>query len=202
MNRDAADAFFKILELSDQLMGSDGCPWDREQTLVSMRESVLEEACEVIEAIDEGDDGHLVEELGDLLYNVIFFCKMAEKERRFETKDPIETMHDKLVYRHPHVFGETQIESAEAVKEQWERLKAAKREKLTDGLPKGMPALLRAYKTAGKIKPSEHQETTAFANEEELGELLWEMVLQARKLGLNPEMALRSQLVKIDSSEI
>ena len=202
MNKDAADAFFKLLELSDQLMGPEGCPWDREQSLVSMRESVLEEACEVIEAIDEEDDGHLVEELGDLLYNVIFFCKMAEKESRFETKDPIETMHDKLVYRHPHVFGETQIESAEAVQEQWERLKAAKREKLTDGLPKGMPALLRAYKMAGKIKPSEYQVTSAFANEEELGELLWEMVLQAKKLSLNPEMALRSQLVKIDSSEI
>ena len=182
-------------------MGPGGCPWDREQTLVSMRESILEEACEVIEAIDEGSDIDLIEELGDLLYNVIFFCKLGEIEGRFTTQEAIGRICDKLTLRHPHVFGENKLADSAAVMEQWEKIKKEEkshRKSLLDGIPKGLPALSRAYKIAGKMDKAEFditEDQKLFTSEEELGELLWELVRQARHRKINPEMALRKEMV-------
>ncbi len=112
-----------LLETLETLMGPDGCPWDQKQTFESLRSSVIEEAQEVVEAVNKKDDTNLQEELGDLLFNVLFFCKIAEKESRFTTQDVIKTLHDKLIRRHPHVFGDTKIETMEELKEQWERIK-------------------------------------------------------------------------------
>jgi tetrapyrrole methylase family protein/MazG family protein len=200
-NQTAAVAFERLLALVDQLLGPEGCPWDREQTLISMRESILEEACEVIEAIDEGSDADLIEELGDLLYNVVFFCKLAEKEKRFSTELPIERIREKLIGRHPHVFSDKKIADVEGVISQYEQIKKKEkshRESLLDGIPKGMPALARAYKIAGKMKKANFdriEEESLFHSEEELGELLWEVIRQARQMQLNPEMALRKEMV-------
>lgn len=195
--------FKKLLDVLDQLMGPNGCTWDREQTLISMRSSVLEEACEVIEAIDEGDDNNLIEELGDLLYNVLFFCKLAEKEKKFSTEEVIRTISEKLVARHPHVFGERTHLDSEAVLEQWERIKKEEkkhRESLLDGIPKGLPALSRGFKMAKKMsKKNMEQESTnqpSFQNEEELGKLLWQIVREAKKKDLHPEHALRKELLE------
>ena len=182
-------------------MGPDGCPWDREQTLVSMRESILEEACEVIEAIDEGSDMDLIEELGDLLYNIIFFCKLGEREGRFSTQEAIGRICDKLTLRHPHVFGDNKLADSGAVMDQWEKIKKEEkshRKSLLDGIPKGLPALSRAYKIAGKMDRAGYDVTEdqkLFTSEEELGELLWELVRQARHRKINPEMALRKEMV-------
>lgn len=202
-NKSAAVEFEKLLETSDRLLAPDGCPWDREQTLVSMRDSVLEEACEVIEAIDEGSDVDLMEELGDLLYNMVFFCKLAEKENRFKIVDPIKMIREKLISRHPHVFGEVKLENSDAVIQQWEAIKKKEkshRESLMDGIPKGLPALARGYKVAGKIEKVQprkpHEDPLVFESEEELGELLWEIVLQSRHKKLNPEMALRKHILQ------
>ncbi|MCH9627194.1 MAG: Nucleoside triphosphate pyrophosphohydrolase [Chlamydiales bacterium] len=200
-NNTAQEEFKKLLNIADTLLGPEGCPWDREQTVVSMRESVLEEACEVIEAIDEGSDTDLIEELGDLLYNVIFFCKLAEKEERFKTQDPVRSICEKLVSRHPHVFSDTKLGSMEAVVEQWERLKKeekTERESLMDGIPKGMPALARAYKIAGKMERADYDfyvEDELFESEEDLGKLLWLVVRQARQQEINPETALRKEML-------
>jgi tetrapyrrole methylase family protein/MazG family protein len=200
-NAKGAEVFERLLNVCDQLLSPEGCPWDREQTLVSMRESVLEEACEVIEAIDEGSDLDLIEELGDLLYNVIFFCKLAEKEGRFKTQDPILNMVNKIITRHPHVFGDTKINDVEGVISQWERIKKEEksdRESLMDGIPKGMPALARAYKISGKMIKSRFSVTVEeplFKDEKELGALLWKIVSQARKSKINPEMALRKEML-------
>jgi len=200
-NKNACEAFRQLLETSDTLLSPDGCPWDREQTLVSMRESVLEEACEVIEAIDEGTDTDLIEELGDLLYNVVFFCKLAEREGRFAAEAPISHIQKKLVARHPHVFSEKKIMNVEHVVSQWDQIKKEEkshRESLLDGIPKGLPALARAYKIAGKMEKAHYDVDEAevfFHDEEELGQLLWEVIKQARKRKINPEMALRKEMV-------
>ncbi len=196
------DEFRKLLLVAEQLMGPEGCPWDREQTLVSMRSSVLEEACEVIEAIDEDDNKNLIEELGDLLYNVIFFCKLGEKEKRFSMQQVIASIREKLIARHPHVFGEKTLSGSAEVLEQWERLKKEEkkhRESLLDGIPKGLPALARAYKMVKKMAkmsvPIEEESLPAFETEEELGQLLWAIVRKAKKRELQPEHALRKELV-------
>jgi tetrapyrrole methylase family protein/MazG family protein len=200
-NREAEEEFKKLLSVTDELLGPEGCPWDREQTVVSMRESVLEEACEVIEAIDEGDNALLVEELGDLLYNVLFFCKLAEKEGRFLTVDAIRSIREKLIARHPHVFGGKKLENMDAIIEQWERIKKeekSERESLMDGIPKGLPALARAYKIAKKMEKADYDfqtEEELFESEEELGKLLWIVVRQARQQEINPEMALRKEML-------
>lgn len=200
-NMNALAEFEALLVTVDTLLGPEGCPWDREQTLVSMRESVLEEACEVIEAIDEGKDSELIEELGDLLYNVLFFSKLAEKEERFEIAAPIRAIREKLIGRHPHVFEGKKLANKEAIVEQWEEIKKKEkpeRESLMDGIPKGLPALARGYKVAKKMEQVQYalsEEEVLFESEEELGELLWIVVRQARKEGLNPELALRKEMV-------
>jgi MazG family protein len=200
-NQRAVDFFERLLDLSDLLLSPSGCPWDREQTLFSMRESILEEACEVIEAIDEENDSDLVEELGDLLYNIIFFCKLGENEKRFTTEDALRGICDKLIMRHPHVFGDHKLSSSEAVIEQYEQIKKIEkshRTSLLDGIPKGLPALSRAYKIAGKMDKAQFdssEDHKLFHSEEELGELLWELVRQARHRKINPEMALRKQML-------
>lgn len=204
-NSEAVDEYKKLLEICDQLLGPEGCAWDREQTVVSMRESVLEEACEVIEAIDIGSDQDLIEELGDLLYNVIFFCKLAEKEKRFVTKEPIERIREKLIFRHPHVFGEKKLKTAESIIEQWEEIKKKEkphRESLLDGIPIGLPALARAYKICDKMKKMNVVETglnDLFESEEELGDLIWRITIAAREKKINPETALRKTLAHKES---
>lgn len=200
-NSQVAEEFKKLLDVADTLLGPKGCPWDKEQTLVSMRESILEEACEVIEAIDEGSTANLIEELGDLLFNVIFFSKLGEKENLFSSVDPVKRIREKLIYRHPHVFGEKTVGDANEALIQWEQIKKEEmshRESLMDGIPKGLPALSRAYKVAGKMEKTDYapyEEGVHFESEEELGELLWEIVQQARKLKINPETALRREMV-------
>ncbi|MCC5833005.1 MAG: MazG family protein [Chlamydiales bacterium] len=200
-NQEAVDEFKKLISVTDELLGPEGCAWDKEQTVVSMRESVLEEACEVIEAIDEGDDASLIEELGDLLYNVLFFCKLAEKEKRFHTVDVVRGICKKLISRHPHVFGGKKLENMDAIVEQWERIKKEEkshRESLMDGIPKGLPALARAYKIAKKMERADYDfqaEEELFESEEELGKLLWIVVRQARRQEINPELALRKEMV-------
>ena len=123
--------FSEILEILDRLMGPGGCPWDAKQTFESLRESVVEEAQEVVEAVDEGDDAHLCEELGDLLFNVVFYCKIAEKEGRFTTINVLDGLRDKLIRRHPHVFGDAVIENEEELRAQWDRINAEERAKKT-----------------------------------------------------------------------
>lgn len=196
MNKAAIDEFEELLKVADILLGPEGCPWDREQTVVSIREAVLEEACEVIEAIDEGSNEDLIEELGDLLYIVLFFCKLAQQEKRFELDAPIRSIREKLINRHPHVFGDVKGLDTEGVVQQWEEIKKVEkshRESVLDGIPVGLPALARAYKVAGKMKCTEEHDL--FETEEELGALLWKIVCQARARKLNPEMALRKEMV-------
>ena len=190
--------FQHLLEVLEALLGPGGCPWDREQTLATMRASVLEEVHEVIEAIDLDDDKKLVEELGDLLFNVAFFCKLGEKEGRFDVASVLEGVTEKLIRRHPHVFGEAEVADMDAVLEQWEAIKSEEKgqvESALDGIPKTLPTLARAQKIVKRIDKSRFDngaagQTQRFSNEEELGEALLALVRSARASGFDAEMAL------------
>lgn len=147
-----ARAFTRLVEIVARLRAPDGCPWDREQTFSSIKPHTLEEVHEVIEAIDAGDDEGLIEELGDLLLQVILYAQIAADEERFDLVPVLEGIADKLVRRHPHVFGDGEAKSAEHAIRNWERLKhkEKKRDSLLGGVPETLPALARASRISEK----------------------------------------------------
>lgn len=198
-----SDEVQKLIEIIEKLMGPEGCPWDREQTIHSIKGCLLEEAYELVEAIESGNDHHLTEELGDVLYNVMFFCALGEKERRFSGKEVVRKIREKLIERHPWVFGDLKVTNAQDAVNQWDRIKFAKRESLLDGIPKAMPALAKGAKMAGKMKksgfPIENRAPLSFESEKELGETLWGIVSAAKEKGLDPEHALRGHLHALES---
>ena len=138
-----------------RLRAPGGCPWDREQTHKSIKHNVIEEAYEVLDAIETGDDADLREELGDLLLQVVFHAQMAKEKKRFDFEDVARAIADKLVSRHPHVFGARKLRTADQVLDQWHKLKRAekklKRPSITDGVPRHLPALMRAQEVQKKV---------------------------------------------------
>ena len=159
------------------LRGPDGCAWDRVQTHGSLRPFLLEEASETLEALDEGDASRLCEELGDLLLEVLLHVQIAEEEGEFGLEDVIHSITEKLVRRHPHVFGEATAETPEAVVEQWEELKRKERsgQSALAGIPGTLPALARAQSMQARLSRAgfawQRVEQAGEALEEELGEL-------------------------------
>lgn len=148
------EEFRELIKIADTLNSPEGCPWDIEQNFETLRPYILEEAHEVLEAIDSGNDDEIIEELGDLFYTVVFYAKVAEREERFSMKHIINTLKEKLIRRHPHVFGETKAESMDDVIRNWEAIKKeekSSRKSALDGIPKSLPSLLRAYKMLRKM---------------------------------------------------
>jgi MazG family protein len=151
--------FLELVALVDRLRGSDGCPWDREQTFESIKPMILEEAYEVLEALDSGDRNAFCTELGDLLFQVVFLAQMAESEGSFHIDDVVQKIVAKMVRRHPHVFGDAKAASSDEVLKNWEIIKSRERAEtqredvpvpsVLDGLP-AMSSLLTANKLAGK----------------------------------------------------
>lgn len=143
----------KLLDLVARLRAPDGCPWDREQGLPDVRAYLLEEAHETAGAIDSGDWGELAEELGDLLFQVAFIGRLAEEAGAFSLSQVVDGVHQKMVSRHPHVFGDEVLADAEAVRQAWERRKLQEepgRASLLSGVPGSLPALLGAYRLTQK----------------------------------------------------
>ena len=214
----------KLRDLMARLRGDGGCPWDREQTLPSLVPFIIEEAYEVVSAIDSKDPAHIKEELGDLLFQIIFSSRIMEEAGKFDLADVIDASHEKMVRRHPHVFGEAKAETSEEVLKHWaeikkEEKKAAKPEGYLSGIPEEMPALLRAHKVSQKaskvgfdwkeveevlVKLEEEldefkegvRKQNAEGMEEELGDLLFTIVNVSRFLEVNPEGALRKRIGK------
>lgn len=156
----AGQTFPRLVELMQRLLAPDGCPWDREQSLSTLRKYVLEEACEVVDAIDGGDRQELKGELGDLMLQVVFQAELARAEGAFGPDDVVKAICDKLVHRHPHVFGDEKIDTADEVLKNWERIKAAEntgrkagdRDKgVLGGVPRSLPALTRAQRIGEKV---------------------------------------------------
>ncbi len=214
----------RLLEIMAQLRNPEGgCPWDVEQDFQSIAPHTLEEAYEVVDAIYEGDMNNLREELGDLLLQVVFHAQMAREENLFDFDDVAQAINDKLIRRHPHVFGNADIKTAEAQTEAWEQIKAEERAakgqpenptSLLDDVPQALPALTRAAKLQkraakvgfdwpdiapvfGKIdeEMGELKEAISAGDTEnirnEMGDVLFACANLARKLGVDPEDALR-----------
>jgi len=143
----AAQAMDRLIEIMARLRAPDGCAWDREQTPVTLKTQMLEECYEVIEAIDSESPGHLTEELGDLLLHIVFQAQIAREEGNFTFADVANGIVDKLIRRHPHVFGEVKTNDPAVIVAQWHELKKAEkpeRESALDGVPRALPALMRA----------------------------------------------------------
>jgi len=144
--------FNSLIEIMSRLRGPNGCPWDREQTHRSLKPYLIEEAYEVIDAIDRNDLKHLKEELGDLLLQVVFHTQIASESGEFDIDQVLEGIVHKLVRRHPHVFEELELSSAQEVIEHWEKIKAGEKNKLSrlEGVPASLPALLYALQIQTK----------------------------------------------------
>ncbi len=147
----------KLEEIMDRLRAPDGCPWDREQTLESLKPMVIEETYEVLEAVDKKNIENLKEELGDLLLQIVFYSHIAKENGWFTLDDVIEKISEKLIRRHPHVFGEEKITSSEKVLKQWEEIKSKekkeeKRNSILDGLPDALPSVYEALQISERVK--------------------------------------------------
>lgn len=139
----------ELIAVVARLRAPDGCPWDKEQTHQSLRPNMLEEAYEAVDAIDENNMPHLKEELGDVLLQVLLHSQIASEDGDFDIDDVAKELKDKLIHRHPHVFGNTKVKSSEEVKKNWDILKAeekTERKSIMDGLSKSLPALMNAQK--------------------------------------------------------
>ncbi|MFB3903650.1 MAG: nucleoside triphosphate pyrophosphohydrolase [Acidobacteriota bacterium] len=156
---DKNNYFRRLLELMDVLRSPDGCPWDREQTRETLKPMLIEESYEVLEALDSQDPSELCEELGDLLFQVVFHCRIAKERGEFDADDVCRRVYEKMVRRHPHVFGNATYQDAQELLKHWEDIKAAEqaeagrtkeKKSLLDGIPPGLPALYAGYQISAK----------------------------------------------------
>lgn len=205
-------AFKELYEIIDRLLGPQGCEWDRVQTLKSMRSALVEEVYELIEAINSKQSAHIEEELGDLLLNAIFLCKLAEKESHTSFHQVAKKLSEKLVRRHPHVFGTSDVSGVDSILDQWEKIKLTEsgnsgRTSVFDGIPKGLPSLARAQKMAKKLQKQKlNIEDYIEVNSESksdpelhLGATLLHTVVQAQAQKNDAEQSLTAILDKIQS---
>jgi XTP/dITP diphosphohydrolase len=193
-----------LIAVMARLRGEDGCAWDREQTHESLLKYLIEESHEFIDAVESGDRTHMIEELGDVLYQVLFHADLgaADPDSPFTIEDVARVARDKMVGRHPHVFGDVTADTADEVVANWEKWKAAEKPERTsafEGLPKGLPALALADKVIGKLdeSPTTSELVTEATTEDDLGDLLVAIVSAARANGLDAERALRSAVRRV-----
>lgn len=208
----AIEQFQRLLTIMDELR--EQCPWDREQTWESIRHLSIEEIYELSDAILKGDNDEIKKELGDILLHIVFYSKIAEEKNLFSITQVIDSLCEKLIRRHPHIYGDVKAEDSETVKQNWEQIKLKEKGNVTksvlNGLPKSMPSIVKSYrmqeKAAGvgfdwntadecfvKVKEELHEFETAKTSsekEEEFGDLLFALINFARKSGINPDDAL------------
>jgi MazG family protein len=207
------DAFSTLVDIIARLRAPDGCPWDKQQTHLSLKPNLLEECYEALEAIDEGDDRRLCEELGDILMQIALHSQIGQEDGQFSVEDVLRGINTKLIRRHPHVFGTTKVSSSQDVIRNWEAIKQEEKgtDSVLDGLPKGMPAL--AYSQAmqrraarvgfdwkeiegviDKLGEEVEELRKSTSHEErvrEFGDVLFALVNVARRLDVESEEALQ-----------
>ena len=207
-------AFNRLLDILDELR--EKCPWDRVQTNASLRANTIEETYELSEAILNNNPDEIKKELGDLLLHIIFYAKIGEEKNSFDIGDVCNAISDKLVFRHPHVFGDTQADSPKMVEQSWEQIKMKEKDgnkTILDGVPASLPSLVKAYRIQDKARNSgfdwnERRDVWDKVNEEmdelkveiermdeermegEFGDLLFSIVNAARLYNVNPDNAL------------
>lgn len=212
---DTGKKFEELVSIMTRLRGPDGCPWDREQSYKDIAAHTLEETHEVLDAIDREDYKDLCEELGDLLLQVIFYSQIATEEGRFSVDDVIDGITKKIIHRHPHVFGDTKVTGSGDVLKHWEELKRAEgKDSVIEGVPKSLPALLKAFRLGektsrvgfdwesdegilAKVEEEAHELHEAKVSNDsagidhEYGDLLFTLANLGRFLKIDPEGALR-----------
>ncbi len=218
------ESLAQLVELMETLLGPNGCPWDREQTLESLRQYVIEEAHEVVDAIDGGEPEMLREELGDLLLQVVFQAALTERQGWFDIDGVVDGISEKLIRRHPWVFGDEEVDDASGAINSWEAIKAKEKKErgALGGVPVSLPGLLRAVRIGEKAsavgydwpdaggprakideelaeldEAAENGDLAAL--EHELGDLLFALATYGRKQGLDPEAAIRASLNRFSS---
>lgn len=212
-----------LVELMATLRGEHGCPWDKQQTKVSIKPYIIEEAYEVAEAVDEQDPRKMQEELGDLLFEIVFYAQLLSEEDDINIYDIMKMIYTKMVRRHPHVFGDTTVKDADEVLVNWEQIKQeekkAERDSVLEGVPKNLPSLLRAHRIQSrasdvgfrwenfhqileKLDEEFYELRHAYKEgdieqiEDEFGDVLFVMVSIARFLKINPDDALQKAIKK------
>lgn len=207
--------FGKLLEIMNTLR--EKCPWDKEQTIESLRTLTIEETYELADAITENNLDEVKKELGDLLLHIVFYAKIGEEKKAFNISDVIENLNEKLIFRHPHIFGDVDVASAKEVEENWEQLKLKEKngnKSVLEGVPKSLPALIKAYRIQDKVRGvgfdwDEREQVWDKVEEEidelkvelksnpsspeaelEFGDLFFSLINAARLYGINPENAL------------
>ena len=216
--------FSKLVQLMERLRREGGCPWDRKQTIETLKPYLIEETYELVDAIESKEPGQIREELGDLLFQVVFLTRICQDNGWFGIDEVIEQVHRKMVRRHPHVFGESSAETAEEVLVNWNKIKAMEkagkgRKSVTDDIPQKLPALRRAFRLQRKVamvgfdwtriedvlaKVDEELgelrqgigEQNQDSIEEEIGDLLFSVVNTARFLHIDAENALNKTIAK------
>ncbi|MBS4055872.1 MAG: nucleoside triphosphate pyrophosphohydrolase [Bacteroidales bacterium] len=211
--KDKLASFGRLLQIMDELRA--GCPWDKEQTFESLRHLTIEETYELSDAILEKDTQEIKKELGDLMLHLVFYAKIASETQDFDIKDVIDSICDKLVIRHPHIYGDVKVNDQEEVKSNWEKIKLKEGKKsVLEGVPVSLPALLKAYRMQEKaggvgfewqkqedvwekvkeemveLSAEVKQDAPTERLEDEFGDLLFALVNYARYIGVNPEDAL------------
>jgi tetrapyrrole methylase family protein / MazG family protein len=206
--------FNKLVEIIARLRGPDGCPWDKKQTHGSLRESLLEESYEVLEALDEEDTGKLRQELGDLMLQIVLHAQISSDNGEFNLADVLKDINTKLIRRHPHIFGQTKVSSAEDVAHNWEAIKKEERHpeaSILESVPRQMPALAYSQdiqrrvaqigfdweniegvieKLVEEVNELNHTENLE-QRIDEFGDILFTLVNVARRMGVDPETSLR-----------
>ncbi len=214
--------FQRLLDIMDTLR--EQCPWDKVQTNESLRNLTIEETYELADALLENDTNEIKEEIGDLLLHMVFYCKIADEKGQFTIGDALETVNEKLIRRHPHIYGEVMVNGEDDVKRNWEQIKKAEGKKsILSGVPNSLPAMIKAYRMQDKTKQvgfewenkeqvwekieEEMQELKEVINEgndqkrieEEFGDVLFSLVNYARYLNVDPESALEKVNKKFKS---
>ena len=202
-NAEKRSPIFDLLEVMAKLRSPKGCPWDREQDHKTLRFHAVEEVYELIDAIEAGDDHEMLEELGDLLLQVVFHCQLARERGAFDFDQVARHIVEKLIRRHPHVFGDSEARTVDAVWTQWEQIKKAEkkgtkheRPSSLDGIPKHLPALMRAEKLVKKARKAKLLEKLSAKqqNKTALARQLFDLAACAQQKGWSAEELLRAEI--------
>ena len=212
------EAFSKLLDIMDDLR--EKCPWDKKQDLQSLRHLTLEEVYELSDALLVEDLPEIKKELGDVLLHLVFYAKIGSEKGSFDIADVINSLNEKLIFRHPHIYGDVEVKDEEEVKQNWEKLKLKEGNKsVLSGVSKGTPSLVKAFRIQEKVKgigfefenaedawkkvdeelAEFHAETDSEKKEQELGDVFFSLINYARISGLNPDSALEKTNLKFIS---
>ena len=210
--KNKAKAFLRLVEIMDRLR--EECPWDKKQTIDSLRYLTIEEMYELSDAILDKNMDEIKKELGDLMLHIVFYSRIASEKKHFDITDVLNSISDKLIHRHPHIYGDVVAKDVKQVKENWEKLKLKEgKNSVLEGVPKSLPAIVKAYRIQEKVRgigfdwenknqvwdkvqeeikefQNEEKKNNAKKMEEEFGDVLFSLVNYSRFINVNPEDAL------------